>query len=320
MQDCILRSTRSALSQTDKQIEVIVVDNQSSDRTYEIAQSIQDTRLKVFRNETNVGAYGNHNRCLEHATGEWVKFLHGDDELLPNCIEEFRKAVAVCPRETALIGCGAVQYDQQNCESGRTFVPQNLVVMKAAPPRSFILQGNIFGTPTMTMVHRERLLAIGAFDLGMEPAADGDCWINLRTYFPSAALPQYLVIVRDDPPSNLAKRARAASRWCKHTFRQIQKWHRLDTELASLPLDQTVFGDWICRETFRYWEKSLLYAGVGRIGPLCTLLRELRQQHIIARSFCFYARRRFQGKTSTSFRSEHWPGALSELLIQPVAK
>ncbi|MFC1491323.1 glycosyltransferase family 2 protein [Nitrospinota bacterium] len=95
MADCIERCIRSALNQTYENIEVIVTDNQSTDGTYEKASSISDPRLTVLRNSENLGAYGNHNRCIDVASGKWIKFLHGDDELVPECVEGY---VGCCER------------------------------------------------------------------------------------------------------------------------------------------------------------------------------------------------------------------------------
>src|SRR3990172_6845810 len=93
MEPTIERCIRSALGQTYPSVEVVVADNQSTDRTHELALSIKDSRLRVVRNERNLGPYGNHNRLLELSRGEWVKFLHGDDELTPECVEKMVAAV-----------------------------------------------------------------------------------------------------------------------------------------------------------------------------------------------------------------------------------
>lgn len=73
----------SALRQTYENIEVVVVDNASSDKTWEICQAyaLKDPRVKAFRNDTNVGPVGNWKRCIQHATGQFAKILWSDDEI-----------------------------------------------------------------------------------------------------------------------------------------------------------------------------------------------------------------------------------------------
>jgi len=313
MESTIEMCIRSALAQTYPFLEILVTDNQSTDRTYELARSIGDERLRVVRNEKNLGAYGNHNRCLELAKGEWVKFLHGDDELLPNCVEEFAAAVRRCPPDTGLVGCGAIQCDQSGRQDERTRVPSRIVVMNSAPPSEFVLEGNFFGTPTMVLVHRERLLSIGGFDLSMEPAADGDCWIALRKHFPSAYLPLHLVVIRDDPPGTVAQRIRHLMRGCKDTIRGIEKWHRLDERAASPPLADTLYGEWVCREMFRFWDAALLYMIRGEKGIFDALWAELGRIGMRGRSLKYYVIKRGIGKNSLSLRGTPWEIKLSAL-------
>lgn len=310
MEDCLERSIRSALNQDYPDLEVIVVDNQSSDATYKIATSIVDTRLKVFRNETNLGAYGNHNRCIELAGGEWIKFLHGDDELLPNCISKMVEALKRCPEDTALVGCGAINYGYQNKEIARSFIPEDLYVMRAAYLREFVLEGNFFGTPSMSFIHRERLISLGGFDRSMEPASDGDCWIKLRRSFACAYLPAHLVIIRDDPPGNRGQRIKQAARFCDQIFRQIDKWHKLDAQLSEVPIKETFYSDWLCYETFRYWDSALRYVLFLNFALLLMLIKGLYSRDMIFNSWWFYFSNRLRGRKSTTFREQPWTTVL----------
>lgn len=84
--DCI----RSALDQTYGNIEVIIVDNASTDGTWEVCQELAgtDDRVRLFRNEENIGPVRNWRRCADEARGEFVKVLFSDDLLLPRCVEE----------------------------------------------------------------------------------------------------------------------------------------------------------------------------------------------------------------------------------------
>ena len=313
MERCIERAIRSALGQDYPDFEVIVADNRSTDRTYERASSIKDPRLKVFRNDKNLGAYGNHNRCLELAKGEWVKFLHGDDELLPNCVSSMIAALDKCLIHTALLACGAIRHDGHDKEFGRTFVPKELYVMRPVPVSEFMLEGNIIGTPTMVMLHRTSLLGIGGFDVSMEPASDGDCWIYLRTSFPSAYMPDYLVIIRDDEVKNLNEEVRIQLKFCRQIFRQVSKWHKRDPALHELPLEHTPYGQWLCRETFRYWNAGIRFGLRGNLDLLNVLLEELGHYRLIRQSVFNFVHGRLKGLTTATYREVPWPKTLAGL-------
>lgn len=77
------RAIDSAINQTYKNIEVIVVDNASSDRTWGVIQdrARQDCRIKVYRNESNLGPVKNWEQCIIRAKGKYIKFLWSDDEI-----------------------------------------------------------------------------------------------------------------------------------------------------------------------------------------------------------------------------------------------
>lgn len=83
----IAQSIQSALGQTLKNIEVIVVDDASTDETVAIAQRFQDDRLRIFINEQNMGAAGARNRAIQAARGEWIAVLDSDDWYAPDRLE-----------------------------------------------------------------------------------------------------------------------------------------------------------------------------------------------------------------------------------------
>lgn len=86
----IAETLESALAQTHQNIEVIVVDNASTDNTWQVIQSFaeKDSRIKSFRNESNLGPVRNWLRCVEEATGEYGKILWSDDLIAPDFIEK----------------------------------------------------------------------------------------------------------------------------------------------------------------------------------------------------------------------------------------
>lgn len=86
----IAECIQSALDQTYPDFEVVVVDNASDDGTWEICQRFAalDQRVRVFRNDTNIGPVRNWKRCAEEAMGEFSKILFSDDCLEPNCLSE----------------------------------------------------------------------------------------------------------------------------------------------------------------------------------------------------------------------------------------
>ena len=315
MEFTIERAIHSALTQKGAQFEVIVVDNCSTDRTFETASRVLDSRLRVVRNATNVGAYGNHNRCIELATGEWIKFLHGDDELLPHCLLTLAENLSIYSQHPiGLVGMGACRIDGNGVMQKQTYTPQKNILMKNIPVTEFVLEGNFFGTPTMVCLNRKKLIELGGFDLEMDPAGDGDAWINLRCHFPSLYLANCLVIIRDDPPGTADQQSRLAISFCNQLFRQVKKWHLLDSHWKGTPLHQTPYQNWIIKESFRFWDASILLALSGNFKMMSVLFSRLLQCHSTIQSILFYFTARLTGKKAASLRSQQWETALARYI------
>lgn len=80
---------KSILCQTYSDFEILIVDDASSDDSLSIVQNnFHDTRIKIFRNETNKGAAYSRNVALKNATGKWVAFLDADDYWAPLKLEK----------------------------------------------------------------------------------------------------------------------------------------------------------------------------------------------------------------------------------------
>lgn len=93
---------RSALEQSYKNIEVVVADDASTDRTAEILASVaaSDPRVRVIRRETNLGAFHNPLRLLEEAHGDYIKFLLHDDVLATDCVRDLLRGMQSTPDAT----------------------------------------------------------------------------------------------------------------------------------------------------------------------------------------------------------------------------
>lgn len=80
----------SALKQTFKGFELVVIDNCSDDNTWEICQQFasSDCRIKIYRNKENIGPVKNWLKCLEYSRGEYIKFLFSDDLMSPDYLEK----------------------------------------------------------------------------------------------------------------------------------------------------------------------------------------------------------------------------------------
>lgn len=84
----VVKSVKSVLNQTYKNIEVIVVDDGSSDNTEEALKKIKDERLKYIKLSENVGACKARNRGIEESSGKYIAFQDSDDIF---CVDKLKK-------------------------------------------------------------------------------------------------------------------------------------------------------------------------------------------------------------------------------------
>lgn len=104
----ISNTISSCLNQTYKNIEVLILDNASSDNTVSTIESFKDERLKLFKNNTNVGPYAGLNFLLEKAEGEYIAIQDHDDIWFPEKIE---KQVEFMEKNPEFVACGTNNYN-----------------------------------------------------------------------------------------------------------------------------------------------------------------------------------------------------------------
>ena len=119
--DCI----ESVLTQSFEDIELLIVDNASTDNTIEICSAFSDARIRIHRGTSNIGAHGNFKKCFELAHGELVLLLPCDDLLEPSCLTVLASPLIANPKaglafgRTRVINCaGETLSEPRFAESG----------------------------------------------------------------------------------------------------------------------------------------------------------------------------------------------------------
>lgn len=111
----IERAVASALEQGP--VEVVVVDNGSTDGTWEAVQKFTTARVRLHRNERNLGLFGNFNRCLELAATPYLRLLAGDDALPPGCLAG-EVALMEQHRDVAMLSTRGLFVDEHGAAMG----------------------------------------------------------------------------------------------------------------------------------------------------------------------------------------------------------
>ncbi len=105
------------LAQTYENIEIIAVDDRSTDDTVRILRdyAVRDTRIKVFVNERNLGFIRNFEKGATLSAGKWISFCDQDDYWFPEKIEKMVRAIGDQP----MIYCDSVLCDEDLQPQGK---------------------------------------------------------------------------------------------------------------------------------------------------------------------------------------------------------
>ncbi len=158
----IRQAIDSILRQKYDNLEILISDNYSQDRTIEIINSFTDERIKVFRQDQNKGIFPNHNFLLHRATGDFIKYVHADDLLLEESIHNFVNIFQSQNNKVAYVAAASIFIDEQGSE--KNIFPFALGLEKIWEPNELTLLsrrlGNIIGNPMSVMFRRESLLNV----------------------------------------------------------------------------------------------------------------------------------------------------------------
>jgi len=88
----------SVLAQTYTNLEYIICDDCSTDDTWKVISEYTDPRIRAVRNEKNLREYGNRNKAIDMATGEYLIFIDGDDIIFSHGVEFFVSMMQAFPR------------------------------------------------------------------------------------------------------------------------------------------------------------------------------------------------------------------------------
>lgn len=106
----IAATLNSVLQQTWKNVEIIIVDDGSTDNSLPITKEYESSNIRIISQE-NKGASACRNKGLLHATGEYIQFLDADDLLSPNKIEDQMKELQ-CSDKGAIASCGWAHFSK----------------------------------------------------------------------------------------------------------------------------------------------------------------------------------------------------------------
>jgi glycosyltransferase involved in cell wall biosynthesis len=201
----------SALGQTYAPLEVLIIDDASTDETVELIRSVDDERIRLQVNEQNIGLAQNWNACIEMSRGDFIKFLFHDDILYPDCVEKLMRAMLANPNVGLVFSPrDVIVKGDPEAESTKTWL-QNWTTLhtrfRALEPvnhgrdlfaqylkRGF--QGNWIGEPSSVLIREECFTRLGLFNPNLYQVCDVEMWLRIMLSYDIGFLPEKLSAFR----------------------------------------------------------------------------------------------------------------------------
>ncbi|HTS48335.1 MAG TPA: glycosyltransferase [Bryobacteraceae bacterium] len=182
---------QSALAQTFRDFELLVLDDGSTDGTLRIAEQFQDRRVRVLRSPHR-GAAMQLRHGIEQTSGPYVALLDADDLWSPNKLEQHVRFLDAQPRADLTFSWSRI-IDEDGRDTGLTSRLWD-------GPISFseLLADNVIGNGSALVFRREALVAAGGIDASLAACYDLDAWLRIGALRPGNlwAIPEFLTFYR----------------------------------------------------------------------------------------------------------------------------
>ncbi len=250
----IRAAVNSALAQTMPDLEVIVVDDGSTDTTASAAATVSDPRVRIIR-QKHAGLSSARNAGILAARGTYVGFLDGDDIWFPPKAEEHLQVLAA-DAKLGLTYSHSAYLDETGKATG-----QLLVSTIQRPAVSDMIVRNLVGNGSTPIARREALVQAGLFDESLDALEDWEMWVRVlgKTHFQALLIPRVLTGYRVRNTSMSMN----IDKWARDCEQAVERF------ASYLPQDWPKVRGVILAECYRLTARKALSIGqVELAGPL----------------------------------------------------
>ncbi len=193
-QDCIANAIDSILEQRGPDVEIIVVNDGSTDDTGYICRSYAEKKQIVYQEQENLGRARARNAGLRVARGEYIAFLDADDEALPGSLEKRAEVLDKHP-EVSVVYSNFIVFESLGRPPYHWVRPEDLSFLNSSSNSEYApvyLIGpdyckialenlNLLPSTITAMIRKEVFDLLGGFDESLPFAEDFDLWLRLAS-------------------------------------------------------------------------------------------------------------------------------------------
>ena len=254
-------SVDSALAQTFRDIEVIVVDDGSTDSSADTLRDLDDPRLRVIRQD-HQGSAAARNSGLRLASGELMAFLDADDRWAPRNLERQAAFLRDHPEVDITFGHSLLIDEEGRSLGFKSSSCAGIIEL------SQLLRTNEIGNGSCLLLRREALDRAGWFDTTLAACVDLDVWLRVASLRSRnvVAIPEVLTFYR-------RRQGQVSSDWRRMEAAYLQLFERLK---RVAPLDVQREENRSRAGRYRYYARLARESGEARTAA-----------RLLATAFCW---------------------------------
>jgi glycosyltransferase involved in cell wall biosynthesis len=247
----ILRGVGSALDQSFDNIELIVVNDGSTDRSLELLHQINDHRINII-NQPKRGVSVARNRGLQEASGEYIAFLDTDDTWHPNCLEILNDTLNSHP-SAVLVYCGWQNVGLSG-GAGKPYVPPDY-------EKEVKLEHLLRSCPWpihAALARRRAIESAGKFDEHLTNSEDYKLWLRVASFNRIVRVPEVLAFYHFHEGFQASKnRAKAAIGHRRVQKQFIKEYPEIERQLGAQLIRHLTNGILLRSGYECYWKRDL---------------------------------------------------------------
>ena len=189
---------RSVLRQEGIDLELVVVDDASTDGTAAVVERIDDPRVRLIRNGTRRGVAACHNIVVAQSRSPFVAHVDADDLILPSALTTMVAALGASPGAGQAY-CHYLRIDADGQPYQHPPAHQRALLLARRPVgldyrEALICHGMVVNT--LRTYRRTALEAVGPFDESLRYAVDYEMAVRMADRFDIVLVPEFLYLVR----------------------------------------------------------------------------------------------------------------------------